>query len=275
MLDHVLVAVDFSPAWDSLKQRLDHLKSWGVRKLTLVHVLSTRYPAAPAETHRDYFAGELKKAAEALAREGFAVDTALRTGEPGYALVQAARETGAAMILVGTRGHGRFYEFFLGSTALDAARLADRPLWLEPLDGEAAAETASLLLATDGSAAATGAERYFAALAPKVDRALALRVVTSSDPRDAAREEADAQRDLADLAARVAGIETRVERGYAPRAIAETARAGDFGLVIVGKRGHSALTDLLLGSTAEAVCRNGRRPVLLVPGDATPPEPAS
>lgn len=272
MLDHVLVAVDFSPAWESLKQRLGHLRSWGVQRLTLAHILSTRYPAAPAETHRDYFAGELKTAAEALEQEGFTVDTELRTGEPGYELVQAARENGADMILVATRGHSRFYEFFLGSTALDTARLADRPLWLEPLDGEAVEGTASVLLATDGSEAAACAERWFAALAPKVERALALHAVTSSDAQDAAREKADAERHLAALAERMAGIDTRVERGNAAHLIAETVRAGNFGLVIVGKRGRSALKDLLLGSTAEAVCRNGRRPVLLVPADAKPPE---
>ncbi len=271
MLDHVLVAVDFSPAWESLKQRLGHLRPWGVRKLTLVHVLSTRYPAAPAETHRDDFAGELKAEAQALEQDGFTVDTELRSGEPGYELVQAARERGAEMILAGTRGHSRFYEFFLGSTVLDIARQSDRPLWLEPLDGEAVEATASLLLATDGSDAAAGAERWFAALAPKVERALALHAITSSDAQDAAREEADAERYLAALAVRVAGIETRVERGNAAHMIAETARAGNFGLVIVGKRGRSALKDLLLGSTAEAVCRQGKRPVLLVPGDAEAP----
>ncbi len=56
--------------------------------------------------------------------------------------------------------------------------------------------------------------------------------------------------------------------------MAVIASAGNFGLVIVGKRGRSALKDLLLGSTAEAVCRHGQRPVLLVPGDAKPPKAA-
>ncbi|MDZ7712298.1 MAG: universal stress protein [Rhodovibrio sp.] len=273
-LDHVLVAVDFSPAWENLKQRLGYLKPWGVRKLTLVHVLSTRYPAAPAETHRDAYTGDLKAAADALQQQGFTVETELRTGEPGYELVQAAREHSADMILAGARGHSRFHDFFLGSTALDLARLADRPVWLEPLDAEVVSDTTRILLATDGSEAAGGAERYFAALAPKAERALALQAVVCSDPQDAECEEADAKRHLADLVSRTAGIETRTDCGPAPQVIAERAAEGEFSLILVGKRGRTALQELFLGSTAEAVLRAGRRPVLLVPGDALPPETA-
>jgi nucleotide-binding universal stress UspA family protein len=36
-------------------------------------------------------------------------------------------------------------------------------------------------------------------------------------------------------------------------------------LLIIGKRGRNPVTDLLLGSTAEAVCRQARRLTLLVP----------
>jgi len=39
-------------------------------------------------------------------------------------------------------------------------------------------------------------------------------------------------------------------------------------LVIIGKRGRNPVTDLLIGSTAEAVCRQAGRLTLLVPGGA-------
>jgi nucleotide-binding universal stress UspA family protein len=39
MFKHILVAVDFSPAWPLLRQRLERLTAWGTEGLTLVYVL--------------------------------------------------------------------------------------------------------------------------------------------------------------------------------------------------------------------------------------------
>ena len=49
--------------------------------------------------------------------------------------------------------------------------------------------------------------------------------------------------------------------------MAETAREASADLTVIGKRGRNPMADLLLGSTAEAVARRARRPVLMVPGD--------
>ncbi len=67
-------------------------------------------------------------------------------------------------------------------------------------------------------------------------------------------------------AARLHGVrpELHVVDGHAARAVHEAARAFDADLVVVGAHGHGFAQRVLLGSTASAVIRTSRRPVLVV-----------
>jgi nucleotide-binding universal stress UspA family protein len=56
--------------------------------------------------------------------------------------------------------------------------------------------------------------------------------------------------------------------GHPADAISRTAREEGASLV-VGKRGRNPLQELVLGRTAEAVCRYAARPVLLVPSNSS------
>ena len=66
-----------------------------------------------------------------------------------------------------------------------------------------------------------------------------------------------------------AGIKAHYEvlstiHGQAARAIVAAARAHDVGVIVMGSRGRSDLTALLLGSTAHTVIHLSDRPVLVV-----------
>ena len=56
----------------------------------------------------------------------------------------------------------------------------------------------------------------------------------------------------------------RVEDGYAKSALADLAETGDTDLLVMGTRGRGAVERFFLGSTAEAVTRVSRTPVLTV-----------
>lgn len=265
MFKHILVAVDFSPAWPLLQERLKTLAAWGSERLTLVHVLSTRYPASPEETHRAHYLAKLAEIAEDLATPGLAIDHEVRSGEPGAELVQAAREHGADLVLMGCRGHSRLHELFLGSTALDAARLTQTPLWLEPVaEALVGADSRLLMLATDGSDAVSGAEHMAGELAPRFERRLAVTATCASEGCD--REITDAQDHLDSIAKQIEGLETHVLDGDPRRAISEEARREHADLIVIGKRGRNRIQEFLLGSTAEEIARGAHCPVLLVPG---------
>lgn len=264
MFEHILVAIDFSPAWARLRQRLRALKALGARRASLVYVMDTRYPAAPAVTHQAHYEERLEEECRAIAELGLEVDFELHRGSPGRELVDSARRLKADLLLVGSHGHGRMQDLLLGSTALDAARLTRTPLWLEPIVDAPSSDHHTLLLATDGSEQASNAEQCFAALARHFQRRLALRVVGSGDGSPG--ERADAEKQLAALGQQVGPMEILIEAGDPRRVVSDQALTLPADLTVLGKRGRSTITELLLGSTAEAVCHRAHRPVLLVPG---------
>ena len=264
MFEHVLVAIDFSPAWPVLRDRLAGLHTLGARRVTLVYVQDTRYPAAPAVTHQTYYEERLKEECRTVAELGLQTHFELRSGSPGRELVDTARRLGIDLLLVGSHGHGRMHDLLLGSTALDTARLTRTSLWLEPVVETPATDHHTLLLATDGSGQAQAAEHAFAGLAEHFQRKCALRVVHENTNSDS--ERTDAGHQLAMLAESVAEMEMLIETGDPRRIVAEQAGSLPADLTVLGKRGRSSIGELLLGSTAEAVCHRARRPVLLVPG---------
>jgi len=259
MLDHALIAIDFSPASELLLKRAAALQALGTRRITLVHVLSSRYPQAPAETHRSHYEQRLAEMSAALKAAGFEARAQLRSGEPAAEILAAVAESAASFLLVASHGQGPVGRLLLGSTAHELIRMATCPLWLEPVGAVPAGAVASALLATDGSAAAAGAEAMLAGLAARVQRCIALAVV--ADPTDMPAF-------LKSLTARIAGLEIQLGSGPAAPAIIAAAEREQADLVIVGRRGRNRSKELLLGSTAEAVCQRSQRPVLLVPAAA-------
>ncbi len=81
--------------------------------------------------------------------------------------------------------------------------------------------------------------------------------------------EAEARHIVKEAAARVAELEPTVPReerlveGHAGNALVGEAQTAD--LVVIGRRGHGALTELLLGSISHQVADHAKCPVVIVP----------
>ena len=267
MLNHAVVGVDFSGGWEAVQNALPSVTEYlGVRRLTLAYVLETGYPAAPELGHEDHYLERLKALAEPLRKQGLEVDVAVVTGRPARALHDAARDVAADCVLLGSRGHSAWRGLFLGSTVMDAARMAVLPLVIVPVDGAMGAD-GPVLLATDGSANSSAAEKAFLELVRRGRQGLALHAGPQADGASARAVEAEhADQRLEAVAA--AGVTTHRVDADPREAIPRLARDEKASLVVVGKRGHNPLAELLLGSTAEAVCRQSGVPVLLVPAEA-------
>ncbi|MFN2349209.1 MAG: universal stress protein [Thioalkalivibrio sp.] len=271
MFEHILVAVDFSPAWQRLKAQLDRLKALGCRRLTLVHVIASGYTQAPELAHREHYEQRLTEASEALRAQGFEVHAEVCVGQVAVELKRVARERHAGVILAGSHGHSTLRDLLLGSTVLELARQTDRPLLLAPIDESVALPVTPVcrpLLATDGSAAASGAEAAFIKLLSHCQRGVLVSVGRWEEKSGHEEERSRLEAHVKALAAQApaAGFESvLLGRGRPSEEIARVAEEKSADLIIVGKRGHNPLTDMLLGSTAEAVCRSARRLVLLVP----------
>ena len=101
-----------------------------------------------------------------------------------------------------------------------------------------------------------------------------LAVPVPSSPEEDRRLEA-AAREIADAGAaraRAAGLRAEPETrlgigvGQTAEALFEVAEQHDADLVVVGRRGMGLVKSAVLGSVSDAAVRDGRRPVLVVPG---------
>jgi nucleotide-binding universal stress UspA family protein len=81
--------------------------------------------------------------------------------------------------------------------------------------------------------------------------------------------EDEARQMVSDAASRVAALEPSVPReervveGHAGNALIDEAESAD--LLVIGRRGHGALTELLLGSISHQVADHAKCPVVIVP----------
>ena len=135
-----------------------------------------------------------------------------------------------------------------------------------------------IVCATDGSASADTALAYASRLAREQGAALIVVHVDEvvAGPRAAFlpvnADEADLKekikRQVADLEAsglKASELLATRHAGGAAQAITDAANDAGADLIVVGSRGHTTLTGLLLGSVAQRLLHISSRPVLVVP----------
>ncbi|TVR33760.1 MAG: universal stress protein [Nitriliruptor sp.] len=278
MFRTALVALDRSASEAALLARIPDLRSWGVERIVLAHVQRVGGGRLSAERQEDVVTW-LEEHAAGLRLTGFAVEVVVtRSGVPAEDLLAVAARDSCDLVVIGSRSHNQAYEFFLGSVATDVLRRTDRPVLLLHLDASDAAPDRTavsdgsttlerVLLATDLSHHAHRAEEVALTFAPTAETIDVLTVVSGGDP-DLSRENVEGRLQAFMARLRAAGGDgrARVVTGEVADSISEVADEG-YTLIIVGKHGRHWLIDKVLGTTAAAVSRAAKRPVLVVPRD--------
>ncbi len=203
----------------------------------------------------------------------------VRDGRAENAIAEAARETGADLVIVGEHSRPRGIWTTLGSTAEALVRCSPVPVLL--VRNPPANRPARILVAVDDSASALAAMRWAAMLAQRFDAELtayhAFRPVfvgaaTSVSGLEAGKSlESDQLRQTEDWfeshvrnANLGTDVSTVVESGDPASAVVAAQRGGNYDLVVLGTRGAGGVGQRLLGSVATAVLRGASCPVLVV-----------
>jgi nucleotide-binding universal stress UspA family protein len=194
---------------------------------------------------------------ESMGAAGVPLETRAEEGVPSQVIADLGRAHD--LIIMGKRGeHAKWGRDLLGSTAEQVARRSASPVLLV----EAAHRPlVRAMVMFDGSDPANRALKLAGDLATHAG--LALKVVTVDDDEDRGRRTQSEAR--AYLTSSGVPAEYEVMAGKPTNVASALPAAEPLDLVIIGMRGHSALHDLILGSTAEHVMRGVSLPILLVP----------
>jgi nucleotide-binding universal stress UspA family protein len=134
-----------------------------------------------------------------------------------------------------------------------------------------------ILVPTDGSACALRAVKYAASLRPKASVTLisvhddtGLRHLKKFMPKDTVsdylREKSDKELKSARVALDKAGVshDIIIKTGHVAEEIAKAAKAGKYDLIVMGAKGRSILSDMLIGSVAQRVLEMTKVPLTFI-----------
>lgn len=135
LFTHAVVALDHSQASDIILDQLPHLKELGLKKITLITVVSVAYTDDDGEVKPDLtpYEEKLEKFKKRVESHGLIVDVEIKAGSYAYPpteIMKTADERDADFIIIGNRGQSLVQEMLLGSTATEVLQRSHLPVLL-------------------------------------------------------------------------------------------------------------------------------------------------
>jgi len=278
IIDKVLLATDLSPMSQLVTDCVAEMAANGVQEAVLVHVIDVRAEGGPVVTSQDQLHGrmlELNKIQ--LEARGIKVKTLEPVGFPAHEIVRIANQEEVSVITIASHGEGYIKQVFLGSTATDVIRISDVPVLLIKQQHAAPASRPitwdifrRVLVPLDFSVHSD----YLLQII-KDDATLFHDVVLFSVIERARNQmellallyEKERQLDLIKKELEKLGTQVKVQygQGAASLNIMEVAEQENVSLILMATRGQGLIKELMLGSTAHAVARRSKHPLLLIP----------
>ena len=152
LMNKLLVPVDFSDAQGRLIAAAEAEAKLRGASLFLLHVIEPAAEVAGFETDPEMMRlrvaqdleaeqrieGErLKELAKQIESRGFKCESAVRFGLPADEILSAASEQGAALLVMGSHGHGALYHLFTGSVVTGVLKRTTCPVIVIPLRDKA------------------------------------------------------------------------------------------------------------------------------------------
>jgi nucleotide-binding universal stress UspA family protein len=290
----VMVAFDGSPGAERARDLLANLALPEGSSVTLVTVLEPAIDAFGAQGFTDgsgaaeayaVLIADLQQMLASAAAElphQYRVDTRVIRGRPASSLLTEAEQMKPDLIVVGSRGHGPFASILLGSVSTELVDHAPCPVLVARRS-----TLERVVIGTDGSPSAQQAidvmNRWpwlgslpitVASVAPRVESWAS--AVSPALIAEWPQALGDMDREAQELARRSADTAVRmlVDGGHAATAEVRCGDAADqliavadsrgADLIVVGSRGLTAWSRLLLGSVARKVVLHARQSVLVV-----------
>jgi nucleotide-binding universal stress UspA family protein len=290
MFKRILFPTDFSAHAEKTMECLGALKGAGVEEVVLVHVADVRpltdwLDLEGFEKWRQEATDQLQEAAGRLEAEGLSVKRLLKTGPPFLGIVEAVKEEGVSLIVIGSHGKGYVKEVLLGSTTENVLRHSPVPVLVEKFKtvevaGKAACEFMSqrlftkVLYPTDFSQPARRVQDYITHLkAAGAEEVVVLHVqdVGRLRPHLSERMAEFNRIDTgrlevikAEIEAAGLKVKTVLREGVPFQEILKVADEEGVSLIAMSYIGRGMVKEALMGSVSGKVVRMAAQPVLLV-----------
>ena len=280
----ILFPTDFSEPSEMALDCARNLKSAGFDEIILLHVIDVplRVSAGMIENFRKHNGMILEEEKSHLEKEGWRAKVKIEIGSTYEKINEVAEEEDVDLIIIGARGESWAREAFLGSTTSNVIRTTKKPVligkveFIERVDKivcRSLCERAfrKVLFPTDFSRHSEKAFDFLKKMRPAgVESVILVHVVETG--KNAAETMENRKKAIESLKVieeelKRLGIEcaSHVHIGIPSKEILKIAEREDVSMIIMGTRGRGKIASLLLGSTAEAVAREARKPVLVVP----------
>lgn len=278
LVEKVLIATDFSKYSEQLIHCIPELKSIGLKEVVLVHVIDIRSPGGAAIAFKKYDEQMLDQIKAEMEETGLQVKPIVALGFPAAEIVQIAQQEKVDLILIASHGKGFIKQRLLGSTAADVIRLSSVPVMVEKytkVDSEIVSvmcriKFAKVLVPTDFSVCSQRVLKLIKQSPGIIGELLLLHVIERAESLadlEVIKAERYQQLEAIKKELETVGLKVsiRIEDGNAPEHIVDIAEQEDITSIMLSTRGEGYIKGLLLGSTADAVARKSKRPVLLIP----------
>jgi nucleotide-binding universal stress UspA family protein len=272
----VLCACDFSPASADALGVAGALAAAYRARLVALHVIPSRLPPSGGWTShpnpallrphlRDDAARALEGHLQPARAASLSTGAEIREGRPEDEILKLAAALPAGAVVLGAHGRGAVDRAIVGSVADAVLRKAACPVLAVPPGFRAAAVwPRTVLWATDFSADAADALPYALSIASRTGAPLVAAHVVECQPRHRARCARSAERRLEAALLKTPGGEGVVLAGLPADEILALAARRSVDLIVAGASGRGALGRFVFGSTADALVRGSRCPVLVV-----------
>lgn len=283
MAQHIMVATDFSERSDRALRRATLIARETGAALSLVHVVDDDQPRSIIDAEQDTALALLQEQTATLRRlDGVSSQGYVALGTAFSGIVQSVEQAQPDLLVLGPFRRRVLRDTFIGTTAERTIRQVSCPVLM--VNAPPVSAYRSILLTTDLSEGSQRALEIAASvgIAPNAHRSLllafdapVLRLAMSYTIPDEEKkaylenERAEAARKLAGFLAsfRTEHFDSILRHAKATPAneILSVADELSADLIVVGTRGASGFTRLLLGSVAEEILRRAHRDVLAIP----------
>lgn len=278
LFEKILICTDFSTPSKLLFNCVPELINLGLKEVIIIHVVDIKSAGGNVEIFQKNDEDKLNEIKIQLEEMELKVSIKVPVGFPVEEIVKTGQEENVSLILMASHGAGIIKSLFLGSTTFDTIRISTIPILIEKFkdiesekcEAYCAEKFKKIVIPIDFSESSYKVAEEIKKAGKVIEEIIFISVIEKSksvDELEKSKKEAEENLNLLkeDFVSSGYRVKTHIKEGTASKNIMETAEKERASLIALSKHGAGTVKGILIGSTADAIARQSKIPVLLFP----------